>query len=244
MYDYANILFSGRACNIKCYDCIGKHDSLKGLPSNVNTFPLMNIDSFLEKVNEHSVPDLAFTGTNVDPQLYRHEPEFIEYVKERLNPNTNLSLHTNGLLVLRDIDVFNSYDKASISFPSFNIDTFQKVTQSRKQPDIRRIIDNSKIPLKLSMLITPFNTDEIEDYIRQSLDLGINRIVVRKLKGREEEFLIEQMSPFNKHEPIKEIFGWGVYNINGAEVTICDFNKSTARGLFLFSDGRLEDKLI
>jgi hypothetical protein len=42
------------------------------------------------------------------------------------------------------------------------------------------------------MLVTEENLGEIEDYILRSSELGIKRIVVRKLKGREEEFPLEQ----------------------------------------------------
>lgn len=238
-YDYANLLFTGQHCNSQCYDCIGNHSSLKGLPYNLQKFPIENIDSLIDKVNQFSIPDLAFTGTNVDPQLYKYERELISYIRGKINEKTKLSLHTNGLLALKK-GTFNLYDKASVSFPSFNADTYRLVTKT-EIPDIKNIIKKSEIPLKLSMLITPFNKDEIEDYVNRSADLGIRRIVVRKLKNREAEFPIES-SPLFK-DPKKFIFGWPVYNINGVEVTVCGFDKSTARGLFLFSDGRLEEKL-
>lgn len=244
MYNYANILFTGKACNLKCFDCIGNRPELKGLPSNLNEFPLKNIDALLEKITEWQIKDLAFTGTNVDPQLYQREKELIEYVKKKLKTNTNLSLHTNGLLALKKIDIFNSYDKASISLPSFNSETYAKVTRSRKQPDIKKIIKKSKIPIKLSMLVTPFNVAEIDDYIRQCSDIGIKRVVVRKLKGREKEYPLENMPPFRGCKSVKTVFGWPVYKIHNLEVTICSFDTSTAKGLFLFSDGRSENRLV
>ena len=94
------------------------------------------------------------------------------------------------------------------------------------------------------MLVTPFNVNEIGDYIKQAADLGVKRIVVRKLKGRDKEYPLEKMAPFKNYKIVRKIFGWPVYEINGVEVTICGFDKSTARGLFLFSDGRLEEKLV
>lgn len=244
MYDYANVLFTGNACNLHCYDCIGKNPLLRGLPSNLHLFPPVNIDGLIDAVNEYHIPDLAFTGTNVDPQLYRHETKLIGYVRSRLETNAHLSLHTNGLLALRDMAVFNSYDKASLSIPSFNPAVYEQVTGSRTVPDVQKILDLSKIPVKLSMLITPFNIHEMGDYIQQSAELGFERIVVRKLKGRDNEFPLETIYPFLGLEPIKKIFGWPVYEIEDVEVTVCGFDSSTARGLFLFSDGRLEDKLI
>ncbi len=243
MYDYANILFTGK-CNLDCYECIGKSPQLQGLPANTAAFPPRNVDALIEMVNRHNIKDLAFTGTNADPQLYRHEKELVGYIRKRLIFPASLSLHTNGLLALRKIDEFNSYDKASVSFPSYNTNTYAAVAGRRKQPDIKAILQAADIPVKLSMLVTPHNIGEISDYLQQSADLGVKRIVVRKLKGREQEFPLERVKPFANQQPVREVFGWPVYNIHGIEVTICAFDKSTAKGLFLISDGRLEDRLV
>jgi len=240
MYNYANILFTGEKCNSMCYECIGNHPSLNALPFNLKRFPIKNIDKLVDLVNKFSIPDLAFTGTNVDPQLYRYERKLISYLRENLNSETKLSLHTNGLLALKK-GTFNLYDKSSVSFPSFNADTYKKITKV-EMPNIKHIIQTSTIPIKLSMLITPFNKEEIEDYTKKSAELGIKRIVIRKLKGKEDEFPIESYPFFKK--PKKFIFGWPVYDLNEVEVTICGFDKSNAKGLFLFSDGRLEEKLV
>ena len=244
MYDYANILFTGNACNLGCYGCIGENVELFGLPSNLSLFPIRNIDLLLKKVNQYKIPDLAFTATNTDPQLYQHERELINYVRQNLENKTKLSLHTNGLLALQKIDEFNSYDKVSVSFHSFNRETYMLMTRTGRQPDLAAIIKASKVPIKLSMLITEHNQNEIEEYIQKASDLGIRRLAIRKPKGREEEFPLEIQPPFSNFDPIYRIFSWPVYRIFGVETTICGFDKSTANGLFLFSDGRLEDYLV
>ena len=243
MYDYANILFTGK-CNLGCYECIGNDPSLRGLPSNLSEWPLKGIDDLIAKTNKYNISDLAFTGTNVDPQMYRHEIELIEYIRPRLTGSTRLSLHTNGLLALMKMDIFNSYDKVSVSLHSFKADTYKKMTRAGIRPDIYKIAEQATVPLKLSMLVTGHNIDEIGDYIRKGRDIGIRRIVVRKIKGKENMFPLESMSPFSEHEIVKRVFDWPVYNIGGVEVTVCGFDKSTAKGLFLFSDGHLEDKLV
>lgn len=241
MYDYANILFTGKSCNLQCYDCIGQRPELRGLPFNLDVFPPLNIDALIEQVNL-GIRDLAFTGTNVDPQLYKHELALIKYIRERLTFNSNLSLHTNGMLALRKMDVFNSYDKASISFPSFNPQLFWYVTKSKIVPDLAAILREATIPVKLSMLVTPYNVGDIGNYIKRAADLGVKRIVVRKLKGKDDLFPIEKKFPFK--EPVKFVLGWPVYEIDGVEVTVCGFDGSTAKGLFLFSDGTIKDHLV
>jgi MoaA/NifB/PqqE/SkfB family radical SAM enzyme len=244
MYDYANILFTGNACNLGCYGCIGENQQLFGLPNNLSLFPIRNIDLLLEKVNLYKIPDLAFTATNTDPQLYSHEGELINYVRQKLEGKTKLSLHTNGLLALQKNAEFNSYDKVSVSFHSFNRETYQLMTRTGRQPDLAAIIKASRLPIKLSMFVSEHNQYEIEEYIQKAADLGIRRLAIRKPKGREEEFPLENQPPFCNFTPIDRIFGWPVYRISGVETTICGFDKSTANGLFLFSDGRLEGYLI
>jgi molybdenum cofactor biosynthesis enzyme MoaA len=241
MYDYANILFSG-PCNLGCYECIG--NEIDGVQSNLHQFPLINIDGLLSKVNEHDIPDLAFTGTNTDPQLYNFERELIDYIKPVLTGRTKLSLHTNGLMALRKMDLFNMYDKASVSLHSFKADTYENMTRAGNMPDISRIAEQATIPLKLSMLVTEHNIDEIDEYVRKTADLGISRVVVRKIKGREDLFPLEEIKPFNDQYVIKKVYNWPVYEIHGVEVTVCGFDKSTAKGLFLFSDGSLEEQLV
>jgi len=243
-YDYGNILFTGEQCNLGCYGCIGSYKQLQGLQKNLDSFPPKNIDELIEIVNQYNIPDLAFTGTNVDPQMYKHEKDLIEYCRENLTSDTKLSLHTNGILAVEKMDLFNSYDKASVSLHSYNPETYLKMTRTGKMPDIEKIVEQSKVPLKLSMLITKVNMYEIPDYIDKSAELGIKRIVVRKLKNREHEFPLEKIQPFADKEPVKHIFGWPVYDIQGIETTICDFTICTAKGIFLFSDGRLEERLV
>jgi MoaA/NifB/PqqE/SkfB family radical SAM enzyme len=243
MYHYANILFTGKSCNLRCYDCIGQRPELQNLPYNLDVFPPANIDALIEQVN-FGIKDLAFTGTNIDPQLYKHEVALINYIRERLTFKSNLSLHTNGMLALSKMDVFNAYDKASISFPSFDPKLFWYVTKSKIVPDLARILKEATIPVKLSMLVTPYNVGDISNYIKRAADLGVKRIVIRKLKGKDDLFPIEKKFPFWAKEPIKFVLGWPVYDIDGVEVTICGFDGSTAKGLFLFSDGAIKDRLI
>jgi hypothetical protein len=85
---------------------------------------------------------------------------------------------------------------------------------------------------------------EVNNYINQSANLGVKRIVLRKLNGRESEFPLEELALFDKKEPVKKIFGCPVYEINGVEVTVWDFDKVNANSIYLFSDGRIEDKMI
>lgn len=232
-YDYASILFSGK-CNARCPTCIGNYPEYLGTPQNLDAQELKGLEAFLRKVSDEDVRYISLSGVNADPQQYQFETELIDKLR-RTVPQATLSLHTNGRLALQKSREFNSYDRATLSFPSFNDETYRKV-MGVKAIDIQEVLKKARIPVKFSMLLTEHNQGKIEDYVRQIKELGINRMAIRKLVGREDEFKI-----FDGVEPKKQIFGNPVYEIDGVEVTVWDYTKSTVRGLYLFPDGSLRD---
>ena len=233
MHDYASILFSGK-CNAKCPTCIGNYPEFRGTPKNLDIQRLKGLEQFLEKVNTEDVRYISLSGVNADPQQYEFESDLIHKLRRRV-PNASLSLHTNGRLVLKKPREFNSYDKATLSFPSFNEETYKKII-GVESIDIDEVVRKSEIPIKLSMLLTEYNKEEIKDYIRNAEKLGINRMAIRKLVGREDEFKV-----FEEMSPIKVIFGNPVYQIDGIEVTVWNYTESNVKGLYLFPDGSLRD---
>jgi uncharacterized Fe-S cluster-containing radical SAM superfamily enzyme len=233
MHNYSSILFSGK-CNSKCLDCIGNYPEFKNTSSNLDIQNLNGLEKFLEKVNDENLKDVSLSGINADPQQYLFESELINNLRKKI-PNVILSLHTNGRLALQKLEEFNSYDKATLSFASFNKEIYKKI-MGVESINIYEVIKNSKISIKLSMLLTEHNKVEINDYIKNAKNLGINRIAIRKLVDRENEIEI-----FDKMNPIKKIFENPVYNIDGVEVTIWNYTKSNIKGLYLFPDGSLRD---
>ncbi len=233
MYDYASILFGGK-CNARCPTCIGNYPEFQGIPQNLDVLNLKGLEKFLERASDENIRYISLSGVNADPQQYQFEAELIEKLKKRI-PKATLSLHTNGRLALQKAEEFNSYDRATVSFPSFDNEIYKKV-MGVESIDIDEIVRNSKIPIKLSMLLTEHNKDKIDDYVKNVKDLGISRIAIRKLVGREDEFRI-----FEEISPIKSIFKNPVYQIEGVEVTVWDYTKSSVKGLYLFSDGSLRD---
>ena len=231
-YDFANILFSGR-CNFRCPHCIGHASKLQAMPDNLLTFPLKGLDQFIDQLNRHGVTQVSLTGTNTDPQLYAYEPELIAYLREHI-PNIKLSLHTNGKRVLQKIDVFNLYNRATISFPSFHPETYHTMTGSANMIDLSAIVKASRIPLKISTLITNQNSDEIPSIIAHCHELGISRMVLRKLYGEAQDWNL-----FPNLKPVRYFGANPVYDVEGMEVTLWDFSASTVNCLNLFSDGTI-----
>jgi len=236
--DYGSILFNGN-CNSKCPECIGKLPQFDGLEENLKKFPLKGLDEFIDQVNLLNIGYISISGVKTDPQLYQHEGELLAYVRNHCTNRIALSLHTNGLLAIEKGSDFQMYDKATISFPSFDLDTYEKITGVRKMPDIDEIIRRSNIPIKLSMLLTEHNKEEFDDYIKRSKEMGIKRIVVRKLFGKEDNFTV-----LEDQKPTKLVHNCPVYFFHGVEVTVWNFTKSTVQGIYLFPDGSIRTSFI
>lgn len=232
MHDFANILFAG-ACNRFCPFCIGKEVPKKVNQDNLNLFPLRNQVAFIQRVLELQITEIVFTGTTTDPQLYRYEKELLSELRFQL-PGVHFSVHTNGVLALRKIEIFNSYDRACISFPSFVQSTYQKMMGSRNVPDIEAIVKASIIPIKVSCILTKENESEIESFLGRLSGIGIQRVVIRKLFGDIQEYqILKNRTPSSIYRENP------VYNLDGMEVTVWDFGKSTSRSINLFPDGTI-----
>ena len=73
---FANIHLSG-PCNRSCYFCIGQHMMDLDPENNLDTWPLLGLDKFVERCNERSITDVFVTGTNTDPMLYKHTAQLV-----------------------------------------------------------------------------------------------------------------------------------------------------------------------
>ncbi len=233
--DFANILFSG-PCNRWCPDCIGHHLPARINQSNLEQFPLRNIAGLIATVNALHIQRIIFTATNTDPQLYCCEVALLDLLRERIPNGAEYALHTNGVLALQKMEAFRHYDKATISIPSFNPDTYARMMGSSDVPDVARIIEQADIPIKLSMLLSTHNVSEIPQYLKYCAAIGVRRVVLRKRYGEAREWSILQgVKPkyYYRQNP--------VYDIEGVEVTYWIFETTTSTSLNLFSDGTLSE---
>jgi len=232
MARFANILLTG-SCNQRCPHCIGRVLAARALPDNLDRFPLLNLEPFLDLLVQEGIQEISLTGTNTDPQLYPHEAALLDRLRDRL-PGVRLSLHTNGRLALAKIDVFNRYDRATISIPSFRPETIRCMTGCDGGPDLAAILRRAMIPVKISTLVTQDNRTEIPEIISRCRELAVRRLVLRRLYGetQPEDF-------FPGCAPVRMFAGNPVYDVDGLEVTVWDFARSTLRCLNLFSDGTI-----
>lgn len=233
MYDFANILFAG-PCNRFCPWCIGKELPDRVNVDNLDLYPPRGIEEFIDVVNREGIAQIVFTGTVTDPQLYRHEARLLSMLRRRLHPGARLSVHTNGVLALRKIDVFNMYDRACISFPSFVPETYWRLMGSRRVPDLAGILRAAKIPVKVSCVVNEHNAGEMDDFVAECHRIGVERLVARRLYGDRREWGILRGLPV-----VGAFKGNPVMSYRGMEVTSWDFDESECRSINLFADGTL-----
>lgn len=231
-YPFANILLSG-GCNLRCPHCIGQAMKEAELPANLDRFPLKNLDIFAARLRAQGIRQVSVTGTNAEPQLYRHEPLLIRYLRARV-PGVRISLHTNGTLILQKPEIFNQYDRAAISLPSFEPETCQKMTGVSRVLDLAAILEIARIPLKISTLITEANRAELPQILARCRELGIRRMVLRKLYRETRDWGL-----FPGMEPVSWFGGNPCYRVQGMEVTVWDFSRTQVNCLNLFSNGAI-----
>lgn len=230
-YHFANILFAG-PCNLRCPYCIGQQLDPALSVNNLGDFPLRNLDQFVDLILRHGIREVTFTGTTTDPQLYRHESRLLQWLRDRLPPDTRYALHTNGQLALAKMTEFNRYDRVCLSFPSFNPDTYERLTGSRRVPNLAEIVRRAAVPVKVSCVINQHNAAEAPDFLARCRGLGLKRLVFRRLYGDSTDY------PVVDHLPQKATFcGNPVYDYYGMEVTHWNFDQTTSRALNLFSNG-------
>ena len=237
-YDFANILFSGR-CNARCPYCIGKQIDPRLNQDNLSLYPPRNLDRFVALIREHAVRQVVMTGTNTDPQLYRHEGRLLDLLRHELPEGTAFSLHTNGRLALRKMDLVNAYDRVAISLPSFDPAVYRRMMGVSGVPDLEAILSRARVPIKVSCVVTDDNAGDVPRFLERCRSLGVGRLVLRKLMG--------------ERRPWDELLRWeetdlafrgsyrgnSVYGHGRMEVTLWDFGQTESHSLNLFSSGAI-----
>jgi len=233
MYDFANLLFAG-PCNARCPFCIGRQIDPRLSVNNLDEYPPRHLDRFVEMISEHAIRQVVFTGTNTDPQLYRHEARLLDHLRRCLPAGTQISLHTNGRLAVKKIDVLNQYDRVCISFPTFDPAIYFSMLGVRGVPDLAQIVDRAQIPVKVSCVLDEHNLGDLPRFLDRCQTIGIKRLVLRRLYG--------DTSAWNLPAALLlrgDYRGNLVYDYRGLEVTVWNFNDCDCTSLNLFSDGTI-----
>ncbi|MCP4536282.1 MAG: radical SAM protein [Chloroflexi bacterium] len=236
-YDFGNILFAG-PCNLRCPYCIGKQVDPALNRYNLDEFPLRNLNTFVELLRRHHVRQIVLTGTSTDPQLYRHEARLIHWLRGQM-PQVQISLHTNGQLALDKMDVLNLYDRVSLSFPSFDPDTYEQMTGSRRVPDLAAIVRAARILIKVSYIVNEHNMGQIDDFMIRCHEIGIRRLVFRQLYGDLRQWnILPALTPTGTYR------GNPVYDYDSMEITYWNFFHMSSTSLNLFANGTISDQYL
>jgi len=199
-------------------------------------WPIDNLDRFITKMKETNTKRLIFTGTRTDPQLYKYEAKLLALLREQL-PGIHVSLHTNGILSIRKMDLFNQYDTVTISLNSFDPQIYQKLHGTKQMPNLQEIMERATIPVKLSCVLTEDNIGTVDQYLQTAANLGVKRLALRHLFNQAQRWPL-----FTNLKPTKFHCGNPVYNIHGMEATHWIFEKTTGKSLNLFSNGHISEE--
>ncbi len=243
MYDFANLLFAG-PCSARCYFCIGQQIDRKLNQPNLDRYPLPGLDKWVEAIWQERIPQVIFTGSNTDPQLYLFEARLLADLRQRLPPEVQFSLHTNGRQALHKIALFNQYDRAAISFPSFDPDVYIRMMGVPRPPDLEGILTRARIPVKLSCLVDENNAPQMGAYLQRCQELGVRRVALRKLYGDRRSWNAWFDPAALGWEARGSYRGNPVFDWQGMEVTLWDFALSESRSLNLFADGTLSTQYL
>ncbi len=243
MYDFANILFSG-PCSARCYFCIGGQIDHRLNQPNLDRYPLLGIEPFMQRIWQERIPQVVFTGTNTDPQLYRHEARLLDTLRRHLPSGVKFSLHTNARQALRRMSTFNLYDRATLSFPSFDPQTYQQMMGVPDPPDLAEIVRQARLPLKVSCLVDEHNGPELRAFLGRCQDLGLRRVVLRKMYGAAQPWQAWLEPLLAEMQPCPPYRGNPVYRFRGLEITLWDFEVTQSSALNLFANGTLSDQYL
>lgn len=206
--------------------------------NNLNLWPLKNIDEFIEHCTNRRIREINVTGSNTDPLLYLHTKKLRDRLQKSI-PNLVMGIRTNGVLVEAKPEVWNQYDKASISICSLNPGVYQKMMGSPIIPNLERILALSpEKPIKVNIILGPENakTDDLTKTLDKLADLGIKKVNLREPYGQP-----HVGNPLAHLVPSKSLFGMPIYHRKGSEVMYWDVHYVEVESINLYANGRVSE---
>ena len=236
-HPFANILLTG-PCNLRCPDCIGRRIGSGIHESTLLRFPLPGLARWTSLVRESGIRQVSLTGVDTEPMLYRHQRALLCHLRSEVSA-VQVSLHTNGTRILREPDLFNLYDRATISIPSFRPATYRAMTGASLPLDLEAIVRAAKIPLKVSVLVTSVNQSELPEILERCRGAGVRRVTLRRRHPASGPW-----NPLPMLRPVGQFGGNPVLDLDGLEVTLWDFARTTLQCLNLFPDGSINEEYL
>jgi hypothetical protein len=112
-------------------------------------------------------------------------------------------------------------------------------------PDLESIVHGTRVPIKLSCIVSEQNAQQLNEFAARCGDLGVRRLVFRQVYGSENRIrvqsILEADPAFHRQGSDR---GNPVYTYGKVKVTCWDFMQSRCRSLSLFSDGTISDRYL
>ena len=191
----------------------------------------------------------SLTGQNTDPLLYKYLQELIDYLKGQ---GFLVGIRTNGVLALEKIREINSInDKVSLSIHSLTPTINKRITNHSTIPDWDRILKQIKVPLRIAIVVTRYNKNEILNLIKFfSKYKKINYIQLRCIATDERyEELKEDIKCYKevvskimkKYSYVRDFYTASIYDVYGIEVCLWKTVATTINSYNYFTDGTWDD---
>jgi organic radical activating enzyme len=233
---FGNIHLSG-PCNRSCYFCIGQHMMALDKYNNLSTFPLDNINNFVEECSARGIREVNLTGSNTDPLLYERIPQLKLFLRSRLGAHFKFGVRTNGALIPSRQSDWNCFDKASISLPSLNSAIYKSMMGSGEPPDLDRILAISQgKAIKINIVLGPENVKS-RDLMATLLELariGIKTVNLREPYGQ--PHIGDPLAMWG-HEPFGYLYGMPRYDFAGMQVVYWDVHYVEVESVNLYANG-------
>ena len=238
---FANIHFSGR-CNRNCYFCIGQFMQALEPFNNLSKEHLDGFEEFLDKCKSRSITEVALTGSNTDPLLYK----FIPQLKDKLQKSLDLQMFrvtTNGVRVLNNLDTWKLFDFASITFCSFDKQVNQEM-MGGEPVNIQKIIEHTPFDFRINVLLSTKNVcnNDLMLTIDKLIAAGTKKINLREPYGQPN--MRQALITFLQQNSLKfshKIFGNDALIYKGCEICYWDVHFTEVESVNLYANGRVSD---
>lgn len=236
---FGNIHLSG-PCNRSCYFCIGQHMMELDRENNLNRWPLIGIDAFIEQCLKKNVCEINVTGTNTDPLLYKHTEKLKNYLKKHI-PNLIFGVRTNGVSWCTHFERIELYDKGSITICSLNNKIYKQMMGRGFPPDIVGMSCNltNWNNFKINIVLGPENITDVFNTLDflEGMEFPVKRVNLREPYGQPTIGNILEKNEIAIYK--KDVFGNPCYDYEGLEVTYWDVHYTEVESVNLYANGRI-----
>lgn len=202
--------------------------------NNLDTWPMLGIEGFVQECQQRNITEINLTGTNTEPLLFKHHDKFVTFLRESI-PDVKLGIRTNGALILKSPETWKLYDKASITFPSFDNDIYQKQMGRGVPPNLEAILElDGPSPIKINIVLGDENRQDVFDTLDRLARLGFKKVNLREPYGQP-----HVGNPLANYRQLGEVLGMPQYDWLGMSVVYWDVHYVHVESVNLYAQGRV-----